>query len=605
MEESWGLQSTSLSFGQNVALSDFSLQALPGTVTVVLGGDGAGKTSALRSLVGLVPLDRGKAVRPPKAAIGYVPAIGGVYPDLTVSENLEFSMTAYKVDLPQFGDRIAVILNRIGLSGVSTRLAGQLSGGMKRKLAVGVALVHRPSLLVLDEPTTGVDPLSRFELWRLLAAEAASGVAVVVSTTYVNEAMHGSRVHLIHRGRTILTGSPAEVITSIAGRLGEVPAGSVPDGAGEGRLPTWPRGKVWSVWSPSDLLPVGSEPREPDLYDSTIVAELVAEGVDNDRTGGTSTLTLEDWVEELPGPRPSREPVSERRKTFGGEPILAEAVSLTVRFGATVAVSGAVLTVRRGEIVGLLGANGAGKTTLLHALLGLIGPSEGSARLFGSAPSPTARRRLGYVPQTMGLYSDMTVQENWDFTTSAFRIVRKLDAELTRYAGQPVGDLPLGIQRKGAFAIAFSHRPELLILDEPTSGVSPLGAARLWGDIKKAAAEAVGVLVTTHNMEEAEQCDRLVIMADGIIVVEGTAEAITRGHQVTEVNTLQWEEAFTLLTEAGYPAQVQGATIRVAGAEDKVKAILANSPLATQTRRVAASLEEVFLETIRADGPRG
>lgn len=206
---------------------------------------------------------------------------------------------------------------------------------------------------------------------------------------------------------------------------------------------------------------------------------------------------------------------------------LAEAREATRRFGSFTAVSEVDLTVGRGEVVGLLGGNGAGKTTLIRMLLGLLRPSDGEIRLFGRPPSRAARRRVGYVPQTLGLYEGLTVAENWAFTTAAFgRAGVPLPERIAPWARDLVGGLPLGAQRQVAFAVVLSHQPELLVLDEPTSGTGPLASARLWEDIREAAEGGAGTLVTTHNMEEARQCDRLVVMADGRVAVSGTAEEI-------------------------------------------------------------------------------
>ena len=206
---------------------------------------------------------------------------------------------------------------------------------------------------------------------------------------------------------------------------------------------------------------------------------------------------------------------------------LAEARGATKRFGSFTAVSAVDLAVGRGEVVGLLGGNGAGKTTLIRMLLGLLRPTGGAIRLFGGPPSRAARRRVGYVPQTLGLYAGLTVAENWAFTTAAFgRSGAPLPERIAPWAGELVGGLPLGAQRQVAFAVVLSHQPELLVLDEPTSGVGPLASARLWEDIRDAADRGAGVLVTTHNMEEARQCDRLVVMADGRVVARGTADDI-------------------------------------------------------------------------------
>jgi ABC-2 type transport system ATP-binding protein len=267
----WGLESASVRFGSRTALDHVSLRAESSTVSVVVGGDGAGKSTLLRALVGLVPLSSGIARRPSKKEIGYVPATAGLYVDLTVDENLAFSGRAYGVLGSVLAKRSTELLERIGLADARTRLGGQLSGGMRRKLAVGMALVHRPALLVLDEPTTGVDPVSRAELWRLISAAAADGTAVVATTTYVEEAHRASTVMLLEQGRSIGTGSPSDIIASVPGKLGVVRSTSQPQGL------SWRWGTTWRVWAPSNDLPEGAEPRQPDFEDAVIIAALADE----------------------------------------------------------------------------------------------------------------------------------------------------------------------------------------------------------------------------------------------------------------------------------------------------------------------------------------
>lgn len=238
---------------------------------------------------------------------------------------------------------------------------------------------------------------------------------------------------------------------------------------------------------------------------------------------------------------------------------LAEARGATRRFGSFTAVSEVDLAVSGGEVVGLLGGNGAGKTTLIRMLLGLLRPSRGEIRLFGGPPSRAARRRVGYVPQTLGLYAGLTVAENWAFTTAAFgRSGIRLPERVAPWARQMVGGLPLGEQRQVAFAVVLSHQPELLVLDEPTSGVGPLGSARLWEDIRQAAEHGAGVLVTTHNMEEARQCDRLVVMADGRVAASGTVgDIVTAAGPLTAPDDL--EEAFVaIVTRQSDPKPAAG-----------------------------------------------
>jgi ABC-2 type transport system ATP-binding protein len=304
---------------------------------------------------------------------------------------------------------------------------------------------------------------------------------------------------------------------------------------------------------------------------------------------------------------------------MGGQPgasgALAECVAVSRRFGGFTAVDGVDLAIGPGEVVGLLGANGAGKTTLIRMLLGLLPASAGQVRLFGGAPSRQARRRLGYVPQGLGLYDDLTPAENLAFTAAVFGTGRIAadgrpsagrrptadgaeagPAEAVReYGRELVGDLPLGVQRRVAFAAALQHHPDLLILDEPTSGVDPLARARLWETIAAAAAAGAGVLVTTHYLDEAGECGRLVIMADGRVVAEGPAAEITGGRRVSVVEAESWAAALDALEAAGLPAALAGRTLRVPGASP-AEVARALGALPARVSDAPATLEERFFE---------
>jgi ABC-2 type transport system ATP-binding protein/ribosome-dependent ATPase len=284
-------------------------------------------------------------------------------------------------------------------------------------------------------------------------------------------------------------------------------------------------------------------------------------------------------------------------------PDLAEAHNVTRRFGDFVAVDGVDLALEAGEVVGLLGANGAGKTTLIRLLLGLLRPSEGSVALFGEPPSRRTRRRLGYVPQTLGLYDDLTPRENLQFGRSVFGRGGELPQALRPSADVPVGQLPLGVQRRVAFAQALGHRPDLLVLDEPTSGVDALARARLWESVRAAAEGGAGALVTTHGMDEADECDRLVIMAAGRVVASGTAADIVGSTTVVVVDTDRWAEAFAAVDAAGLAAALVGRALRVPGASvSDVERALGDVPARVDER--PATLEERFFE-LSADGAAG
>jgi ABC-2 type transport system ATP-binding protein len=267
----WGLEDVRVSFGGRLALDAVTVPVDPARVTVVVGGDGAGKSTCLKTLVGLLPPEAGTVRRPAKEHIGYVPSTAGLYADLTVQENLDFCADAYRLPSGQRGRIEAEILERTGLAQARDRLGGQLSGGMQRKLAVGLALLHSPQMLVLDEPTTGVDPVSRAELWRLISGGAARGTAVAVATTYVNEAARAASVVLLEAGKVLASGSPEDILRGVPGTLGTARGTARPTPL------SWRRGADWRVWAPAGTLPAGATPADPDFEDAVVVAELAGE----------------------------------------------------------------------------------------------------------------------------------------------------------------------------------------------------------------------------------------------------------------------------------------------------------------------------------------
>jgi ABC-2 type transport system ATP-binding protein len=263
----WGCSRLGVRYGATMAVEEVTFEAPAGTVAAVVGGDGAGKTTLLRALAGTVRPSAGAVRRPDERRLGYVSAGPGVWGDLTVDENLEFVGRGYGLGPGDLGPRVDELLERTGLAGARDRLAGQLSGGMRHKLALAMAVVHRPDLLILDEPTTGLDPVSRAELWRLLAGAAAGGAAVVLATTYLDEAERAATVLVLDRGRSLLAGTPEEVLAATPGVVVEAPARPA------GGL-AWRRGASWRAWSPDGSTPDGSSAVAPDLEDAVIVAQL-------------------------------------------------------------------------------------------------------------------------------------------------------------------------------------------------------------------------------------------------------------------------------------------------------------------------------------------
>jgi ABC-2 type transport system ATP-binding protein/ribosome-dependent ATPase len=281
--------------------------------------------------------------------------------------------------------------------------------------------------------------------------------------------------------------------------------------------------------------------------------------------------------------------------------VLLRASSASRRFGDVVAVDDVSMHVQAGEVVGLLGANGAGKTTLIRMLLGLLGTSAGTVEVLGGPPDRARRRRLGYVPQNLGLYRDLTLQENLAFVAGAYGAARPpVPSELRSYADILIGDLPLGAQRQAAFTAALCHSPEVLLLDEPTSGVDALSRSRLWDTIRDRSDAGVGVLVTTHNMQEAEQCDRLLLMSDGVLVAEGSEHDIIGDTTAIAVHTDDWARTFAALNAAGQPVVLDGRAVRVADGDlGRLGQILASEGIAARLQPVSATIEERMMVLAR------
>ena len=611
---SWGASAVRLSYHGRLALDCVSVAVAAGQVTAVVGGDGAGKTSLLRCLAGAASPDSGEVRRPAKSRIGFLPASSGIYPDLTVAENLAFRAAGYGLRADVAARRAAELTEQAGLAAARDRLAAKLSGGMRQKLGVIAALLHRPEVLILDEPSTGVDPVSRSGLWWLIASAAADGAAVVLATTYLDDAQRAAEVLVLDAGRPLASGTPDQIVRGLPGSVRAI---STPP-AGPAAEHAWRRGAGWRVWcppgtaSPDDTATLGT-PAEVDLQDAVIVAALARQlpapvfAALPQVAGPAAAPVQQELVQQTPvQPAPQQHTLAQQTPVPGSRAPqrrarpLVEGIAVICRFGSTTAVRDVSIEVQPGEIVGLLGANGAGKTTLIRMLLGLIPATAGEVRLLGVPPSRATRRRIGYVPQGLGLYDDLTAAENMAFAAAVFGAsAASVPAQGTvSRVALPVGQLPLGLQRRVAFAQALAHRPDVLILDEPTSGVDPLGRTRLWQTIATAVQSGAGALVSTHYMDEAQECDRLIIMADGMVVAAGTVQQIIGDARVTVVDTDDWATAFGLLERAGLPVSLAGRTLRVPGASpDEVRQVLSAG---YHVHTEAGTLEERFFELLRA-----
>jgi ABC-2 type transport system ATP-binding protein len=540
-----------------LALDDVSLEGQAGMLTALVGPDGAGKTTLIRLAAGLMTAQAGElqvlgvdvAANPQQVQerLGYMPQRFGLYEDLTVQENLDLYADMHGVSGAERRERYPRLLEMTDLGPFLRRLAGRLSGGMKQKLGLACTLIRFPDLLLLDEPTVGVDPLSRRELWEIiLRLVHDQGLAVLLSTSYLDEAERCGHVVVLHEGKVLAAGRPEEVSRLAAGRtfLARPPAGE-----------------------PARHL-------QAELLDEPYVIDAVPEG-------GQVRLVLREGDHDLSQDRPVRsaqvEPTEARFEDGfmvllrqatddhslmdshqtgetikeGSEPAITpahgdavEVHDLVRRFGSFTAVDHVSFSVRRGEMFGLLGPNGAGKTTTFRMLCGLLAATGGTLRVAGMdvrKARASARQRIGYVAQKFSLYGQLTVLENLDFFASAYslrghRKRARIDWALKQFdlaslARLPSGQLPGGYKQRLAMAAALLHEPDILFLDEPTSGADPLARREFWRRITHLAQEGVTAIVTTHFMEEAEYCDHIAIMDAGRVLARGTpAEVRSRAH---------------------------------------------------------------------------
>ncbi|WP_168209116.1 ATP-binding cassette domain-containing protein [Agromyces intestinalis] len=622
-------------FGATRALDGVSLEVPRGEVTAVVGGDGAGKSTLLRVFANRVRPGTGSVSTLPREHIGYQPATSGVWANLSVRQNLEFVGRSYGMSARDIRSRGGELLERAALADARDRLGRALSGGMRQKLGFVLAMLHSPELVLLDEPSTGVDPVSRVELWRLISGIATDGTAVLMATTYLDEAQRAASVLALDGGRAIADGAPDAIIAGVPGTIVELP-----DDASAGPT-SWRRGIRRHAWvAPGAAEPADGTPIEaPDLEDALIaltvasasagrvapersddapsagrvapersddapsagrVAPERSDDAYRDQRNQRTSRGLDTRAPSSLAPRPAegeRAPSSlAPRPAEGGAPVAA-ARHVTRRFGGDSAVDDVSLDVRPGEILGLIGANGAGKTTFLRMLIGLERPDEGEVRLFGTPPDDAARRRMGYVPQGLGLFRTITVAQNAEFAARVYGTGPiALPPSLADVSAAVVNDIGLGRQRQLAFALALGHEPELLVLDEPTSGVDPLARARLWDVIHEQASAGRGVIVTTHYLQEAEQCTRLALMAHGRLLGVGSVADLTSGTSAVLVRSDAWQQAFTALGDAGLPTMLSGRDIRVAGVPgDRVREVLAAADVAASVDPVEPTLEETMV----------
>ncbi len=533
-----------------LALDHFSATIDAGTITGLVGPDGAGKTTLMRLIMGLLVPDQGRLRVAGFDSVtesaeihrraGYMPQRFGLYEDLSVAQNMALHADLQGLPEAEQDGRFAALLGFTGLAPFTDRLAGQLSGGMKQKLGLACTLINPPEVLLLDEPSVGVDPLSRRELWSIVRGLAEDGMTILWSTAYLDEAERCETVLTMHEGRLLDQGPPARFRKRVAGRTfamrlngGDKRALQRRARASAGVLDALIQGASLRLVMEEGAAPptpkaLGGGPKQtvepvaPRFEDAFIAAI---------KTAGDEAQAATDTAK----------PPTVKQSANGG-PVI-ETHDLVRAFGDFVAVDGVNFEVRRGEIFGLLGPNGAGKSTIFKMLCGLLPPSGGGATVAGidmlRAPA-VARESIGYMAQKFSLYGSLSVRQNLEFYGGAYGLagdgLRRRVGEaieefgLGPYAGENADDLPLGFKQRLSLAAALLHRPSILFLDEPTSGVDPLTRREFWRRINDMADAGVTVLVTSHFMDEAEYCDRLAIVYRGQIVATGSPDEFKAEH---------------------------------------------------------------------------
>ncbi|MBI0178126.1 ribosome-associated ATPase/putative transporter RbbA [Bartonella apis] len=494
------LSSVRLVYGEKVALDGIDLEVPTGKMIGMIGPDGVGKSSLLSLITGAREIQDGTVrvldgdMRDKQHRLDVCPDIAympqglgkNLYPTLSVQENADFFARLFGQDRKEREARIAELCERTGLNGFESRPAGKLSGGMKQKLGLICSLIHDPKLLVLDEPTTGVDPLSRRQFWDLIddIRKERSDMSVMVATAYMEEAARFDWLIAMYNGKILATGTPDELLKKTG---------------------------------------------TPNL-DEAFIALMPAE-------------EQKGHVEVIIPPR----------KESGNEDIAIEADGLTQRFGDFTAVDHVSFRIKKGEIFGFLGSNGCGKSTTMKMLTGLLPATEGTAKLFGrqiNANDMETRRHVGYMSQAFSLYAELTVLENLElhaklFEIPADKVKARMQAMIDRFELKDVLDampdsLPLGIRQRMSLAVALLHEPEILILDEPTSGVDPIARDQLWQQLGELSRnDNVTIFITTHFMNEAERCDRISLMHAGKVLITDKPSAIVKSKNADSL-----EEAF-------------------------------------------------------------
>ncbi len=544
------------------ALDGVSITVTAGSITGLVGPDGAGKTTLIRILAGLLQPDQGEVAilgQPPSAMLeqlGYMPQRFGLYEDLTVRENLELYAELRALPRDEREETFARLLEFTDLARFQKREAGKLSGGMKQKLGLACTLVRTPRLMLLDEPGVGVDPISRRELWAMVEQLTDEGIGILWSTAYLDEAENCARVYLLNEGKLLFDGSPGELTGRVEGRVIQVA------GFAQRR-----RHFLTEALDRRDIIDGTIQGRAVRL----LVRDSAPVPGPRDFGGGQGTRVepatprFEDGFIEIlgGGPKGTSALAANYRTIAQSDAPAIEAKGLTKRFGDFTAARDMDFSIPQGRIYGLLGPNGAGKSTTFKMLCGLLTPTSGQGAVAGNDlrhSAAEARGSLGYMAQKFSLYGDLSVAQNLDFFAGAY----DLDREAARRAKEAMaeifdlgdkltmnaGALPLGFKQRLALACAVMHEPPVLFLDEPTSGVDPVTRREFWTHINGLVEKGVTVLVTTHFMDEAEYCDDVSLIYRGHQIATGTPDALkASAGELDGRDNPTMEDAFIALIE--------------------------------------------------------
>jgi len=540
MIEVIGLQKN---YGKVAAVKGIDFVVNSGEIFGLIGPDGAGKTTTFSILAGVVEATSGRVSilgKPPREArleIGYLTQRFSLYGDLSIWENLTYSAGLRQVPPDVFQQRAKQLLEWVGLEKYPNRLAKQLSGGMKQKLALCSALVFSPKVLLLDEATTGVDPVSRREFWDLLATVAATGVTIITATPYLDEGERCNRIALIYEGVIQQTGTLRELRESLG--LSRLELRTKDLALADQVLHSSPNiTDIQSFGDRLDILVSSCEQGQRDIEQI-----LKQEGISFEPISQHEPTLENVFVSRLrrlgSDPPFIPFPYLQGSRSLKDRDVAIGAYDLDKQFGDFQAVKKVNLEIKYGEIYGLLGANGAGKTTTIKILCGLLPPTAGKMLLAGEREDlyrQSVRKKIGYMSQKFTLYDDLSIQENLEFYCGVYQVPYQLRQKKIRWVleicglvGQEntmTGSLPGGWKQRVAFGASVLHEPDILFLDEPTSGVDPLARRQFWRLIRDFAQRGTAILVTTHYLEEAESCHRMAFMVAGEIVAQGSPSQI-------------------------------------------------------------------------------